>query len=338
MWQPFLYQLATMPTKQGYIDRVMLIMNEAVQNNAEMSMYIGANTAQIEQHIEGTHVDAWRQVAKVAPRTWLKNKSFRYTSGIIDTFVIGDVHNESKGGGFKANDICYFKVGLSLAAIKVLTVGANGQVLSALLVSGGSGFEVGKFYTVHETTGTGTEGEEGSYLGITVTAVKTINYEPIAELNEGIGIVVLPVDFYLLTKFKMEGWKMAVEEATVSDTASSRRQANEWTRGTALRPVVLIDSKEMHGQIVQVLRYYSLAKGLLPHMVEEAIYIPLISEITSLAPTAVLDISEQLYLPLAYLNASIVFTILEKATIASSLENMAMSMLPGQTTNKSIKQ
>ena len=64
-------------TKKEYIDRVLLIMNEASMGDTRDNMFIGADTAQIDRQIEGSYVDAWRRCVKVMPGTWFENKSFK---------------------------------------------------------------------------------------------------------------------------------------------------------------------------------------------------------------------------------------------------------------------
>jgi hypothetical protein len=65
-----------MVTKNQYIERVMLIMNEAGLMDSEGNYLLGADVAQIDRHIEGSFVDAWRRCVKVMPRVWFKNESF----------------------------------------------------------------------------------------------------------------------------------------------------------------------------------------------------------------------------------------------------------------------
>ena len=61
-------------TKQGFINRVLLIMNETGMMTTQGLSLVGADATQIDRHIEGTFVDAWRRCVKVMPRMWFENK------------------------------------------------------------------------------------------------------------------------------------------------------------------------------------------------------------------------------------------------------------------------
>lgn len=219
-------------TKKEYIDRVLLIMNEASMGDTRDNMFIGADTAQIDRQIEGSYVDAWRRCVKVMPGTWFENKSFK----------------------------------------------PNNQ------------------------------GHE-SYLA------------------QGTGYVELPQDFYMLTIFKMEGWDKPVKEAIMSSDIVTALQANEYTRGSTIRPVCVIDVDEINSVIKRVLRYYSLPKGLSKHTVEKAIYVPIPSSIVDKDSAYELKISPQVLEPLAYIAASTVFTMHEKTDIAKELDEKAGEMI-----------
>ena len=65
-----------MVTKREYINRVLLIMNEAGMTDASGTPLLGADTAQVDRYIEGSFVDAWRTCVAVMPRIWFANKSF----------------------------------------------------------------------------------------------------------------------------------------------------------------------------------------------------------------------------------------------------------------------
>jgi hypothetical protein len=80
-----------MPTKKDFISRVMLIMNEAGMSDLAGNNFIGADTTQVDRHIEGSYVDAWRRCVKVLPRTWFAKKQF------IDSIHTPDLVN---GTGF----------------------------------------------------------------------------------------------------------------------------------------------------------------------------------------------------------------------------------------------
>lgn len=228
-------------TKQEFINRVLLIMNEASMADASGNMFIGADSAQIDRQIEGSFVDAWRRCVKVMPRSWFANKTFKNTAGLVP------------------------------------------------------------------------------------------------NLAQGTGYVVLPTDFYLLSSFRMQGWQKSVQEASIINELVSAIQSNEYTRGSEIRPVCVIDLDEVSGAIKNVLRYYSLKKGLSTHVVEQAIYVPVVKPLKEINATDELNLSDQVIEPLAYITASTVFTMHEKTAIAQALDARAVEMFPGlQTVRKGV--
>jgi hypothetical protein len=68
--------MATIVTKKDYITRVLLIMNESGLTDLAGNFLVSADTTQIDRHIGGSFVDAWRRCVKVMPRIWFKNESF----------------------------------------------------------------------------------------------------------------------------------------------------------------------------------------------------------------------------------------------------------------------
>jgi len=220
-------------TKQEYINRVMLIMNEAGLFDSTGTSYIGAEITQPDRLIEGSFVDAWRRCVKVMPRAWFGNASFK-------------------------------------------------------------------------------------------------NATRWADLPHGYGYVILPEDFYLLTAFKMTGWRKAVYEAAIENEKTASVQSNEYTRGSQIRPVCTISTRDVgDGAIKQVLNYYSMQPGLGIHNVSEAIYLPVCKALKDYTDDEELNLDLQVIEPMAYLSASTVFTMLEKYDISKELDRRAVEMFPG---------
>jgi hypothetical protein len=323
--QPFLF---TKMTKAEFINRVLLIMNEAGLYDNQGAQFIGADSAQVDRYIEGSYVDAWRRCAQVMPKAWFKNSTFKY----------------------------------------------------------------------HPTH---------------------------SDLADGTGFVVLPSDFYLMNTFKMTGWRKSALDAYIDNEKVESIQSNEYTRGSQIRPVVVIKTKEVDSKefnylsfsyfqnnnpttpvaeqfwykpseskiyvyrnsawseavwgdsvvvlymtfagifyvghpdennkiteiteiapfnfgISQVLYYYSLQKGLQSHTVEEAIYVPVASPLSEYDDDSDLELDHRLVEPMAYLSASSVFTIFEKPAIAQALEQKVVEMFPAfksvKGTNVTFKQ
>jgi hypothetical protein len=219
-------------TKADYISRVMLIMNEAGLLDSTGSSLIGADVTQVDRHIEGSFVDAWRRCVRVMPRTWFKTVSFK-TSPITPS------------------------------------------------------------------------------------------------PGDGTGFVVLPADFYLLASFKMQGWRKPAYQATIEDEKTSSVQSNRYTRGSQLRPVCTICTREVGADVRQVLNYYSLPSGLSVHTIEQALYVPVCQPLTGMPLDTDVGLDDQVIEPMAYLSASTVFTMFEKYDIAKALEERAVEMFPG---------
>lgn len=69
-------------TKQEFINRVMVIMNEASMTDQEGTLIMGADNAQVDRYVESAYIDAWRRCVNVMPRMWFENKSFK-SSGVV---------------------------------------------------------------------------------------------------------------------------------------------------------------------------------------------------------------------------------------------------------------
>lgn len=142
----------------------------------------------------------------------------------------------------------------------------------------------------------------------------------VSDPNTGLGYVLLPGDFYTLSSFQMVGWQKAVDTMLDGSDFLASVQANEYTRGNEVRPVCVRGTKLIGTAIVPVLEYYSLRRAL-EHEISEALYIPIIAPLNE-----VTRLNERLFAPLAYLCASQVFSIFEKADVAKALETKAAEM------------
>lgn len=133
---------------------------------------------------------------------------------------------------------------------------------------------------------------------------------------DGTGYIVLPSDYMTLSSFKMAGWKAACLEAPDETPAINRKQDNEYTRGTAQRPACVIRHISTDNTLSRALYYYSLPKraDATSHVIEHALYIRV------KALTENIEISEQLFEPLAYIVAAAVLTTFEKYDAAKVIE------------------
>lgn len=140
---------------------------------------------------------------------------------------------------------------------------------------------------------------------------------------DGTGYVILNNDFLTLSSFKMAGWKTACLEAQDETPAINRKQANEYTRGTVQRPVCVIRHISVDNTLSRALYYYSLPKraDATSHVIEHALYIAV------KALTDNIEISEQLFEPLAYIVAAAVLTTFEKTDAAKAIETELLKLI-----------
>lgn len=151
----------------------------------------------------------------------------------------------------------------------------------------------------------------------------------VSDIPHGTGYIVLPEDFYSLVSYKMRGWQVAGETLIPSSDPIARVQANEFIRGNVARPVCVLSNKSIKERVgdeiiptqKDVLEFYSVPKGS-EQEIEEALYIPLISPLSDNT-----KLNEKLFIPLAYLCASMVFYIFEKPDIAQVLESKATEII-----------
>lgn len=151
------------------------------------------------------------------------------------------------------------------------------------------------------------------------------DHKMVSDIPLGTGYIILPSDFYKLYSFKMKGWQVAAETLIDSSDPIARLQANEYTRGNVVRPVCVKNSKGIKERVddevtitqKDVLEYYSVPVGSAQKL-EDALYIPQIEPLKDNP-----KINEKLFVPLAYLCASMVFSIFEKADISQQLEKTA---------------
>lgn len=157
--------------------------------------------------------------------------------------------------------------------------------------------------------------------------ISTTTHKP--ELTQGTGYIQLPDRFYKLTKLKMKGWVKPVYRAYHETERVANIQTNEYTRGSTIRPVCVLEKKIINNKTEEVLRYYSLPKHYSTHEVEEALYLPMPEELKELGDEANLPIDDRVIEPMAYLCASTVLTLLEKPEAAKAIDAKVMEMYPG---------
>lgn len=152
-----------------------------------------------------------------------------------------------------------------------------------------------------------------------------------SNTDSGTGRIILPDDYYTLFSFRMRGWQKSLNTCILTNDSIASIQANEYTRGNFMRPVAILnksiikrrddDGRNMLYETKHVLKYYSLPRGT-EHVIEEAYYIPLMEPLNDETL-----ISNDLFIPLAYLDASLVFSLFEKTDVAQVIEKTAIDLI-----------
>jgi hypothetical protein len=148
---------------------------------------------------------------------------------------------------------------------------------------------------------------------------------------DGTGCVALPEDFYLLSSFRMRGWLKPVYHAPEETEETAQIQANEFIRGNYELPVCTLSpyAPIYAGMPAEgdrrLMRYYSLPKNM-PHYIESGFYIPLTEDISGLDAEGTMCEKEELYEPLQWIHAGIVFGILGRADEAKLCDERALEI------------
>lgn len=152
------------------------------------------------------------------------------------------------------------------------------------------------------------------------------------SLPDGTGCVALPEDFYALSSFRMHGWQKAVYNAVDETDDVAQVQANEFIRGNYELPVCTLSSyAPLYAGMPpegndRMMRYYSLPKGF-PHRIEFGFYVPLTRGITGLDWDERIGEKSELYEPLEWIHAGVVFSILGRADQAKGCDGKALEVV-----------
>lgn len=156
--------------------------------------------------------------------------------------------------------------------------------------------------------------------------------QKVIDAPDGTGYVVLPDDYLVLSTFKLKPWRTACLFADHETPQINKKQMNEYTRGTPLRPVCVIRHKTItvrNGdvfsyEIKKALCYYSVPKAATDseHKIEIALYVPNFIEMPDK-----LVVDDKLIDPLAYLTASTVLTSFEKHDLAKAMDAKVLEVI-----------
>ena len=310
-------------TKQEYINRVMLIMNEAALLSGTGVQFLGADNPNVDRHIEGSFVDAWRRCTGVLPKSWFKNASFKnypivpdLAQGIGYVVLPEDFYlmNSFKMEGWK-KPIYETAVENERTASIQSNEYTRGSSIRPVGTTSSREIDVTKITALNSSTiSAGTIIKPYTFIRI---GTKLFQIPQIVSWNTTLIGSGQNEDYILGDCFEYNNgiWiyiGMGVQAGTL--------------------PVISVDwikLEEMTFSIQQVLNYYSLQKGLASHTIEEALYIPSVKPLSTYGDDEDLGIDQRILEPLAYLSASTVFTIFEKYDTAKALEIRVAEMFPG---------
>jgi hypothetical protein len=315
-------------TKQEYINRVLLIMNEAGLYDKEGNSFIGADSAQVDRYIEGSFVDTWRRCAQVFPKAWFKNERFD---------IYPKVENLSDGTGY-------------------IILPSDFYLLNSFKLDRWRK-PVFEAYMENDRTSSiqSNEYTRGSEIRPVATiSNKIFEFTPniITDFQEDTPSKMLSSDliWYNPQNFSLfkpsaglGGWEYI--EYNVYKKGDIFKFGNTFyilTNNPAQDQWHELKEIKVNPGITQVLNYFSLQKGLPSHTIEEAIYIPVAKSLSEYSNEDELGLDHRIIEPMAYLSASSVFTIFEKYDIAKALELRVVEMFPAfksvKGTNVTFKQ
>jgi hypothetical protein len=312
-----------MPTKSEYINRVLLIMNEAALFSGTGVQFLGADNPNVDRHIEGSFVDAWRRCAGVLPKSWFKSASFKNSP------IIPDLAN---GTGCVVLPTDFYL----LNSFKM--VGWKKPIYeTAVENERTSSIQNNEYTRGSQIRPVGTT----KSMDVDVTKIIALNsvnipdkktIEPYTYVRIGEKIFQIPQLVIWCSQLEGTGQNNDYEygncftfNGDIWIYIGQSCQSNTFPEASSYW-------KKIEGKtfsIEQVLSYYSLPKGLASHTIEEALYIPSVKPLSEFDSDEDLGIDQRILEPLAYLSASTVFTIFEKYDIAKALEIRVSEMFPG---------
>lgn len=143
------------------------------------------------------------------------------------------------------------------------------------------------------------------------------------SISDGTGFIVLPLDYYDLFSFKMQGWKKNVYATVIENDPVSSIQSNDYVRGNFCRPVCTVSIDTRYGRIM---KYYSVEKGK-PHHIIDAQYIPIVKDIRELNDIDDLGLHVRVYEPMEWINAKMVLTAFEKFDMAKEVDRVLSEII-----------
>lgn len=318
-------------TKQEYINRVLLIMNEAGLYDKDGNSYVGADSAQVDRYIEGSFVDAWRRCAQVLPKAWFKNERFD---------MYPKVENLSDGTGYIILPSDFYL----LNSFKLKSW--RKPIFDAYIENDRtSSIQSNEWTRGSEIRPAGTISNKIFEFVPNVSNVITYFQDDTPPFPINYAQIYYNPDTFGLYKPSagMSGWELfgyAVYKK--GDIFKFGNTFYILTNNPAQDQWHELKEIKINPGITQVLNYFSLQKGLSEHVIEEAIYIPVANNLIEYAGEDELGLDHRIIEPMAYLSASSVFTIFEKYDIAKALELKVVEMFPAlksvKGTNVTFKQ
>lgn len=360
MWQPFLVK-STM-TKTEFINRVMLIMNEAGMTDVQGNSFLGADAANVDKYIESSYQNAWRLMATSVPKSWLTNVDFK-------NYPL--IPNLSQGKGYIVLPKDFYMLStfkmqgwqkpIFEAAVedeKVSAIQSNPYTQGSIIRPVGT---LSNEY-VEDDTIISIKNLDTTTLGTLITGL-LVYHSNTKKLHtiSGTGIwrgVWAPkqANWVLGDVVEHNAGLWRYTQTIYGDIEPSTDNGAEYVGTAPTLNQLYLDGTNYYKGIVdglaalnlelpgisQVLNYYTVQKGLASHVVEKAIYVPNVKPLTDLTGDEVIAVDEKIIEPMAYICAACVFTIFQKDQLAANLTERGLLMVPGyksvKGTNVTIKQ
>lgn len=340
--------------KINFINRVLLIMNEAGTADVKTIFTSGADSTQVDRYIEGSFSDAWRTCASVMPRSWFTNKDFSFypilpdhkdgTGMVIlpkDLYLLSsfkmtgwkkavyELYNQND----RVSSIQQNKITRG-SSIRPVVVSENNlfKVENNIIVIGEDPipqmypFDNGVVYCSLNNKTYEWIDDPRPYKGIWDATIKYNNFDTVyfnGNLmyangdNTNVGNYTTNwVNFVLVIQSEK-----LVLKTIYKDVYTSKLYA-----ATSVSTIQLLNIDE---GIVNTLTYYSLPENLTSHNIEKAIYVPIPKDLGEYNDDDEIDIDQRVLEPLAYISAATVFTLFEKYEIVKALEARVERMIPG---------
>lgn len=320
--------------KSTFINRVLLIMNEAGMTDDQGNSLIGADTAQVDRYIEGSFENAWRMLAVNVPKSWLAT----------GRFIHNPQHRNSDGTGYVILPedfylLAKFKLKswqkpiyeASMEDEKIMSIQSNkytrGSAIRPVGVIGKEyidKYEIGSYDSFEIAANAPSLMPAGGDAPKTSLYFNTTNQKLYIGYRGETTVVSWQLIDTIYPQFETIPHNEAIFDIVDGEIISRynlyKSEDGQWYYESSLKTL------DDH---VQVLNYFSVPTSDTDHLIESALYIPNVTPLTDVELTTEIKVDQRIIEPLAYLTAGSVFTIFGKDQISANLIEKGMMMIPG---------